>query len=676
MALKSPSDLKSKQYYEALLTSPEVRAALDAIAYAEGTANTGRSYQTQYGYETFNSYADHPREVVTKGGHSSSAAGRYQIMRDSWDELATHLGLSDFSPKSQDIWAVARIDQRDALDPLLAGNFEAFAEGVKKEWASFPGANYKGQGMRALEDIKQVFEAAYQEHVQNPANTPATMNGNRGFISPATIDGVTQFSSADAVATPTARPDPYASRMAQQYGQYRQATMPDVLSAAGGLLDTGAMAGGLDYSRQAADMTGGFPDYEGEKNLSRSMAGITPSVTSAPGGLLGAYQQAQYQPASGSGWQGMPTVNERMASPGAMTVEQQRLADAVRNSVAPQVASAPGGLFQSTGAFNNVNQSRPTGSFTPASPFGNGLPAASPASPAVTSRGVEQFYDPHQVQRMAEIDKWEAARSAAYPETPRSYPSTPAPAPARAPVTAVPGNIASAYGAYGASRAAAPSTPVPASRATGIDVANSAMSLADQYASYGAGMAQPQQTASTATQAVPATVAPRQAAPVYSPSTKAAPAAVTPPAAPAAPAMTPERARALGMVETVPGMFMPDVKANPAQVMRDQLGLIARNPLESLARMFAGTLQGGVFHAGNTLGNIASIPGGIFGSAPSYGAYAPGGAGRSADPYSGRTPGDRAISSAFQPGGIFGGTSSRNRDGSWAGNTGSQATPI
>ena len=77
--------------------------------------------------------------------------------------------------------------------------------------------------------------------------------------------------------------------------------------------------------------------------------------------------------------------------------------------------------------------------------------------------------------------------------------------------------------------------------------------------------------------------------------------------------MTPERAKALGMVPTpgVPGAYMPNVAANPAQVMRDQMGLIAANPLEALGRMVVGALQGGVFGPG--LNNIQSFAGGLFG---------------------------------------------------------------
>jgi hypothetical protein len=469
----------------------------------------------------------------------------------------------------------------------------------------------------------------------------------------APVDDLTGFAGTP---TPSPRPDPVASRMAQQYSQYQPGTMPSMPSAPGGL---------FDYSRAAADMTGEFPSYEAEKNLSRSLAGITPNVTSAQGGLLSpaglAGQYGQYQPASGNAWNDQPTVNERMASPRTPTMEQQRIADAVRQSVAPQVASAPGGLFQSTGAFNNVNQTRPTGSFSPSSPFGvAGLPAASGISSPVSQLGREAVQSlPEGTSKPSPYSGTGATN--AYGPMSTSSPQGKA--------------VSTAYQNYAASRMAAPSTPAPASRSAGIDVANSAMSLADQYASYGAGKVapSPMQTASSATQAVPEaprTVAPRQAAPYSAP-------------APAQPAMTPERAKALGMVPTdnVPGKYMPNVAGNPLQVARDQMGHIARNPLESLFNMAIGTLQGGVFHPG--VGNMMSSIGGLFGGQPTYGINAPtrqsiapgltapGGQQGGSLGYSGRTPGDMAVSSAFQPGGIFGGTSQGARDG----NTGSRATP-
>lgn len=73
---------------------------------------------------------------------------------------------------------------------------------------------------------------------------------------------------------------------------------------------------------------------------------------------------------------------------------------------------------------------------------------------------------------------------------------------------------------------------------------------------------------------------------------------------------------------------MPNVKGNPAQVMKDQMGLIAANPIASIAKMAMGAMLGGVFHsglgnmfqntgnnnAGNALGNIASAAVGGIGS--------------------------------------------------------------
>jgi hypothetical protein len=484
-----------------------------------------------------------------------------------------------------------------------------------------------------------------KELVSKYAN-PSTMNGFSA-VQQDIIDGVTRVSNPNAVATPSPRPDPNAP-MAAPVSPVTRGTLPDITSAPGGL---------FDYSRAAADMTGEFPGYEAEKNLSRSLAGITPSVTTSPGGLLSpaglAGQYGQYQPASGNAWNNQPTVNERMASPRTPTMEQQRLADAVRQSVAPQVASAPGGLFQSTGAFNNVNQARPSGSFSPSSPFGvAGLPAASGISSPVSQLGREAVQSlPGGISKPSPYSGTGAANATGPMST--SSPQGKA--------------VSTAYQNYAASRMAAPSTPAPSGLAAAYGAAQYAPAR-DEPGQLAAGTPMMPSTASSATQANPAMEAPRTVAPRQ----------VTPysPPAPVQPAMTPERAKALGMVATpnVPGAYMPNVAGNPLQVARDQMGHIARNPLESLFNMALGTLQGGVFHSG--VGNMLQSAGGLFGGgqAQSPANYSVGGQGQFGT-ISGMnaTPSSGGFQTSY-------GNGQNTYTNSWGvespiGNTGSRATP-
>lgn len=134
-----------------------VLAFLQTIRVSEGTAGSN-GYSTLVGGSQFDSYADHPRKLVYLAnlGINSSAAGAYQILRRTWDGVAAKLGLSDFSPTSQDRAAVELIRQRGALADVRAGRFAAAIEKCKKEWASLPGAGY-GQRENSLTKLQTAY---------------------------------------------------------------------------------------------------------------------------------------------------------------------------------------------------------------------------------------------------------------------------------------------------------------------------------------------------------------------------------------------------------------------------------------------------------------------------------------------------------------------------------------
>lgn len=136
------------------------RAFLDMIAYAEGTAGHGDDgYNVLFGYGEFDSYADHPRIYVPYGSTSTSAAGRYQILARTWDGLRGKLGLTDFSPDSQDAAALELIRERGALNDVHAGRVQTAIEKVRKVWASLPGAGY-GQPERRMASLIDAYGRA------------------------------------------------------------------------------------------------------------------------------------------------------------------------------------------------------------------------------------------------------------------------------------------------------------------------------------------------------------------------------------------------------------------------------------------------------------------------------------------------------------------------------------
>lgn len=125
---------------------PNVRHFLDVvIPGAEGTTEHG--YNTAFGGGRFESLADHPRYLKpfkqTDGKTNyTSAAGKYQFLSNTWDETAKALGLTDFSPESQDLGALYLLHQKGVLPTLQAGDFKTAVDKTGSVWASLPSSNY------------------------------------------------------------------------------------------------------------------------------------------------------------------------------------------------------------------------------------------------------------------------------------------------------------------------------------------------------------------------------------------------------------------------------------------------------------------------------------------------------------------------------------------------------
>jgi muramidase (phage lysozyme) len=117
-----------------LAANSSVQDFLDIIAKAEGTYGRGDEYNIYFGGSTFDSYADHPRTL--HGG--SSAAGRYQFLKGTWDGLAKSLGLEDFSAENQDLGAIALIGEvPGALEAVVNGKYENAIDLLKGTWTGF-----------------------------------------------------------------------------------------------------------------------------------------------------------------------------------------------------------------------------------------------------------------------------------------------------------------------------------------------------------------------------------------------------------------------------------------------------------------------------------------------------------------------------------------------------------
>ncbi|MGK9234795.1 glycoside hydrolase family 104 protein [Inquilinus limosus] len=146
------------------LCSSNVAAFLDMLAYSEGTSTIAGSddgYNVLVGGTLFDSYAEHPRVFVKLPRYkiTSSAAGRYQFLARTWDELAARLRLRDFAPEAQDRAAVELIRGRRALDLVRTGRIAEAIDRCRTIWASLPGAGY-GQREHKLERLLDAYVRA------------------------------------------------------------------------------------------------------------------------------------------------------------------------------------------------------------------------------------------------------------------------------------------------------------------------------------------------------------------------------------------------------------------------------------------------------------------------------------------------------------------------------------
>lgn len=133
--------MTSRQTLEKALNNPNVRKFLDLLAYTEGTQGNG--YHTAFGGGRLASLADHPRYLKsfrqTDGKvNKTSAAGRYQFLKGTWDGLARRYGLTDFGPRNQDLGAIALLSQNGALPYVLKGDWNNAVAKSGRTWASLP----------------------------------------------------------------------------------------------------------------------------------------------------------------------------------------------------------------------------------------------------------------------------------------------------------------------------------------------------------------------------------------------------------------------------------------------------------------------------------------------------------------------------------------------------------
>lgn len=124
---------------EESLKHPNISAFLKAVAEAEGGG-----YDFKYGAVRGKRndpwrFADMSTHPGPGSGGRSTAAGMYQITIDTWrDHGGKNMGLTDFTPRTQDLIAVDLLRHLGIIDKIKAGDIAGAMSKAAGRWSALP----------------------------------------------------------------------------------------------------------------------------------------------------------------------------------------------------------------------------------------------------------------------------------------------------------------------------------------------------------------------------------------------------------------------------------------------------------------------------------------------------------------------------------------------------------
>jgi muramidase (phage lysozyme) len=117
---------------ELVLAKPKAQALLSAIADKESNGK----YNLINGAVTFSDYSKHPNRHAP--GRTSTAAGAFQFNNKTWNEVASLLGLTDFTPASQRLAAAYKLNHAGAVAKLEKDDIKGAIFDAAKVWDCLP----------------------------------------------------------------------------------------------------------------------------------------------------------------------------------------------------------------------------------------------------------------------------------------------------------------------------------------------------------------------------------------------------------------------------------------------------------------------------------------------------------------------------------------------------------
>lgn len=158
--LKERRLAENKEY----LKDPNIKDFLKAIADAEGGG-----YDFKYGAVRgkqndpwrFTDFSTHPGPGL---GGRTTAAGMYQENIGTWREMGGTIGLTDFTPETQDLIAVEILRKINVADRIKAGHINAAMGPASHRWSSLPGGKgLPGHYPHQPSITYEKFESKYKE---------------------------------------------------------------------------------------------------------------------------------------------------------------------------------------------------------------------------------------------------------------------------------------------------------------------------------------------------------------------------------------------------------------------------------------------------------------------------------------------------------------------------------
>ena len=165
-SLQRPKEPEPTPGFEGIYTlamkggNPQIRALMRTISYCEGTGTKKNSYFLIFGGETFEGEI-HPNQEKKFGETLTTAAGRYQMIHETWYRWSRKYINEDFptfTPKNQDFVVYNKL--KEEIGSKLEGDFVGAVEFLSSVWASLPGGK---QQRLSMSEFTRIYAGLLEE---------------------------------------------------------------------------------------------------------------------------------------------------------------------------------------------------------------------------------------------------------------------------------------------------------------------------------------------------------------------------------------------------------------------------------------------------------------------------------------------------------------------------------